>query len=146
MFGSYHQLKTMANLEVLDFSEYYVATNLACIVSFVEDKSNITADTKYLKVVSSIRELYLDNMCGVHGSAKTHHVFKNISNLWLECSVPWNLKLLSFNGNRLTYFDVKFIGTYLTLETLLLAQNDMEYFNSEILNNCCQVKAFGFIR
>ena len=79
-------------------------------------------------------------MCGVHGSTKTHHVFKNISNLWLECSVPWNLKLLSFNGNSLIYFDVKFIGTYLTLETLLLAQNDMEYFNPESLITVARLK------
>ena len=79
-------------------------------------------------------------MCGVHGSTKTHHVFKNISNLWLECSVPWNLKLLSFNGNSLIYFDVKFIGTYLTLETLLLAQNDMEYLNPESLITVARLK------
>ena len=56
MFGSYHQIKTVANLEVLDLSEYYVATNLACIVSFVEDESNIPADIegcfKYSRTLS----------------------------------------------------------------------------------------------
>ena len=140
MYGEFRRLNRLPNLEVLDLSEYYITDNIACIVPRLEDRSNFTANTRHINVISSISELYLDNLCVSHRSATPHYVLKNISNIRLESSVPWNVKLLSFNGNSLTYFDVGVIGTYLTLETLLLAQNDMEYFNPESLLTVTRLK------
>ena len=114
------------NIEVLVLSECYFPMNIPCLVDSVHDVLKATLSHWASNAASNVRELYVDNVCGLIGKASKHRYFKNVNNIQLSSSVPWNLKLLSLNGNSLTYFDVEFIVTYLTLETLLLAQNDME--------------------
>ena len=140
VYGGLRNLTKLPNLEVLDFSECDSIRNVACQVPTLFDIPVYTVHTRNANCISNIRELYLDNICGLNLAGSRNHVLKNISNIRLESSEPWNLKLLSFNGNSLTYFDVQFIGEYLTLETLFLAQNDMEYFNPKSLLTVAMLK------